>query len=142
MGFGVYWLVPVCCVPIITGLTLDYDTFLIARIYELRGQGYSSRFSILKGLKVSGSSITYAGLIMAVTFSALLFTPEFVLNQFGAVLVLSSLLDTLLVRGFLVPSLLFIGGDKLLWWPNRMPPVLKNDAEAELEEDGYAILST
>ena len=58
---------------------------------------------------------------MAVTFSALLFTPEFVLNQFGAVLVLSSLLDTLLVRGFLVPSLLFVGGDKLLWWPNRMP---------------------
>ncbi len=32
MGFGIYWLVPVCCVPIITGLTLDYDTFLIARI--------------------------------------------------------------------------------------------------------------
>ena len=84
MGFGVYWLVPVCCVPIITGLTLDYDTFLIARIYELRGQAIVQDFPA-ESLKVSGSSITYAGLIMAVTFSTLLFTPEFVLNQFRAV---------------------------------------------------------
>ena len=30
-------------------------------------EGYSSRNAILKGLKVSGSSITYAGLIMATT---------------------------------------------------------------------------
>ena len=127
IGFGIYWLVPVCCVPIVTGLTLDYDTFLISRIYEFRIEGYSSRNAILKGLKVSGSSITYAGLIMATAFSALIFTPEYVLNEFGAVLVLSSLLDTVVVRGFLVPSLMFIGGDEWLWWPNKMPEVTKED---------------
>ena len=127
IGFGIYWLVPVCCVPIVTGLTLDYDTFLISRIYEFRIEGYSSRNAILKGLKVSGSSITYAGLIMATAFSALIFTPEYVLNEFGAVLVLSSLLDTVVVHGFLVPSLMFIGGDEWLWWPNKMPEVTKED---------------
>ena len=60
---------------------------------------------------------------------ALTFTPEYVLNEFGTILVLSSILDTIIVRGFLVPSLMFIGGDKWLWWPNTMPNVVKEEKE-------------
>ena len=31
------------------GLTMDYDMFLITKIYELRREGYSTKFAILSG---------------------------------------------------------------------------------------------
>lgn len=120
-GVGIYWMIPVCCVPLIIGLTLDYDTFLVARIFEFRHLGYNSEAAILKGLEQSGPSITYAGIIMAAAFSALILSNEFVLNQFGTVLVVSSLVDTFFVRALFVPALMFLGGDQYIWWPGKPP---------------------
>ena len=131
LGTGIYWMIPVCCIPLIIGLTLDYDTFLVSRIFEFRHQGYTSEAAILKGLEESGPSITYAGIIMAVAFSALILSNEYVLNQFGTVLVVSSLVDTFFVRALFVPALMFLGGDKFIWWPGK-PPV----PHITISEDG------
>ena len=49
-GFdGLYWLIIIIGAPIMIGLTMDYDMFLITKIFELRQDGYSTRFAILSG---------------------------------------------------------------------------------------------
>jgi predicted RND superfamily exporter protein len=142
-GTGIYWMIPVCCIPLIIGLTLDYDTFLVSRIFEFRHQGYTSEAAILKGLEESGPSITYAGIIMAVAFSALILSNEYVLNQFGTVLVVSSLVDTFFVRALFVPALMFLGGDKFIWWPGKPPvPHITMSEDGELfdeEKEGNSL---
>ena len=45
-------LIIIIAAPIMIGLTMDYDMFLITKIYELRQKGYSTRFAILSGSSV------------------------------------------------------------------------------------------
>ena len=121
-----------------SGIGLDYDIFLISRIQEYRAKGYTETSSIVKGLVKTGSIITAAGMIMAIAFSGLLFTTSGVLYQMAFLLVLAVLLDTLVVRLFLVPAIMQIFADlgmgnffpaSYLWsWPPplHMYPVPEN----------------
>ncbi|GAB5036761.1 Hypothetical protein NocV09_04800190 [Nannochloropsis oceanica] len=69
---------------------------------------------------------------MAVAFSGLLFSSELILNQTAFLLVLSVLLDTFVVRTFLVPILMTWSGAKT-WWPRGNLPAPTKD----LGEDGW-----
>lgn len=62
--------------PVVVGLGLDYDTFLLTRIMEYRMSGLSDRQSVLKGTVKTGGIITAAGIIMAIAFSGLLFSDQ------------------------------------------------------------------
>ena len=65
---GICWLVPVITFPVLVGLGLDYDVFLLTRVYELRLGGSTTTKAITTGLVRSGNVITAAGLIMAIAF--------------------------------------------------------------------------
>ena len=39
---GVYWLIPIATAPLVVGLTIDYDVFLISRVHETRLKGRST----------------------------------------------------------------------------------------------------
>ena len=103
-------------------LGLDYDVFLLTRIYEERTNGMGDRASIVRGLVHSGNIITAAGCIMAIAFTGLLINATPALNQLAAALVASVLLDTFVVRTLLLPSVMGLLGS-WNWWPRRMPPV-------------------
>ena len=140
---GVYWFVGLCSIPLVVGLTIDYDVFLISRIYEFRHQGFTTRASILRGMAKQSTTITTAGIIMTIAFSSLMLADVTVLNQFGFVLVTASLADTFIVRTLLVPALLGFFPETN-WWPGKVPPPLKNnlvdsagfESEGEDEEGG------
>ena len=78
------------------GAGLD-DVFLISRVYETRLDGYTTEASILRAIGMQSTTITTAGVIMAIAFSSLLLSDTYVLNQFGFVLVAASLVDTFIV---------------------------------------------
>jgi len=118
---GLYWIVPISCSTLMIGLSLDYDVFLISEIYELRVAGYTTEAAILRAMGTESSTITTAGLIMTIAFSSMLLSSTDVLNQWGLLLVSTSLIDTFLVRTLLVPSLMFYAVE-WNWWPGRMPP--------------------
>eukprot|EP00042_Codosiga_hollandica_P039413 m.330212 g.330212 ORF g.330212 m.330212 type:complete len:811 (-) comp55607_c1_seq3:155-2587(-) len=119
---GVCWIPPVLNFSILVGLGLDYDIFLLGRIFEYRLQGRSEKDSIIHGLVKTGPIITAAGAIMAIAFLGLLFTGEAVLNQISFYLVFAVLLDTLCIRTMLVPSCMSLLG-ATNWWPRKMPAV-------------------
>jgi len=111
---------PIMAFTVIVGLSLDYDVFLITRIYEYRiYKKYHHKSSILLGLQGTGRIITAAGLIMFIAFGGLLASECLLLNQYAFLLMASVLLDTFVVRTVLVPTLLSFSGSVWSWWPNR-----------------------
>jgi len=91
------WSAPVLSFPIMVGLGLDYDIFLLGRVLEYRLLGFSEKASVAAGVEHSGPLITAAGVIMAIAFGALLFSSSASLNQLAFLLTISVLVDTFLV---------------------------------------------
>jgi RND superfamily putative drug exporter len=100
----------------LVGLGVDYNVFLISRIREERARGLATREAVMAGLERTGGVITSAGLILAGTFSALMALKFEAVFQFGFVISVGLLVDTFLVRAFLVPSIAVMLGERN-WWP-------------------------
>ena len=128
---GICWINPVITFAVIVGLGLDYDVFLLTRVYELRMGGASNTRAITQGLVRSGNIITAAGAIMAIAFCGLLMNSTPTLNQMATVLVVSVLLDTFVVRTLLLPAIMTLLGS-LNWWPRRMPQPTSAEVPAPL----------
>lgn len=101
----------------LVALGIDYNIFLMTRVREetLR---LGVRAGTIKGLVVTGAVITSAGIVLAATFAALSVIPILFLAQIAFVVAFGVLLDTILVRSLLVPSLTLELG-KAMWWPSR-----------------------
>ena len=100
----------------LVGFGVDYNVFLMGRIQEERRGGLATRPAVLTGLARTGGVITSAGLILAGTFSALMALTFEALFQFGFVIAVGLLVDTLFVRALLVPSIAYLL-DERNWWP-------------------------
>jgi RND superfamily putative drug exporter len=68
---------------------------------------------------VTGGVITSAGVVLAATFAALSVLPLVALAEMSFAVAFGVLLDTLVVRSLLVPSLSVEIG-RVLWWPGRL----------------------
>ncbi|MFD7797396.1 MMPL family transporter [Streptomyces sp. NPDC059759] len=111
-------------------LGVDYNIFLIHRIRQesLRA---GPRRGTLEGLRVTGNVISSAGVVLATTFAALTVMPLRYLVQIGIIVAVGVLLDTLLVRPFLLPALLLDAGPRL-WWPTTL--AADNHHQSDLNE--------
>jgi uncharacterized membrane protein YdfJ with MMPL/SSD domain len=117
------WLVPIVSFPILVGISLDYDIFLITRIMELRLKGHSNLEAVRLGVCHTGHIITTAGIIMAIAFSGLLFSSLDCANELSSYMVIAVLFDTFVIRTALVPAIMSICGD-WNWWPRPLPAFL------------------
>eukprot|EP01063_Lacrimia_lanifica_P039668 TRINITY_DN876_c0_g1_i1.p1 TRINITY_DN876_c0_g1~~TRINITY_DN876_c0_g1_i1.p1 ORF type:complete len:935 (+),score=236.17 TRINITY_DN876_c0_g1_i1:42-2846(+) len=123
---GLAYMVPAVILPVCIALGLDYDIFLITRIIEYRQVGMSDGDAVVMGVAKTGSTISGAGLIMAIAFGGLMASKETQMNQFGFLLMTSVLLDTFLIRTIVVPAMMFLFA-RANWWPRSMPPVEEED---------------
>ncbi|MDA0185641.1 MMPL family transporter [Solirubrobacter phytolaccae] len=97
----------------LVALGVDYNVFLLTRIKEAR-KTRSHEDAVIYGLERTGGVITSAGLILAGTFSVLLATQLESLFQVGFTVALGLLVDTFLIRIFLVPSIALLLRSKAL----------------------------
>jgi RND superfamily putative drug exporter len=97
---------------------VDYNIFLMTRVRE-ESQRLGTRRGIIRGLTVTGGVITSAGIVLAATFSVLGSLPLVFLAELGFAVAFGVLLDTLVVRTFLVPALMYDVG-RPIWWPSRL----------------------
>jgi RND superfamily putative drug exporter len=100
----------------LVALGVDYNIFLMTRVRE-ESLKLGTHSGILRGLSVTGSVITYAGVVLASTFAALGVIPILFLLEIAFIVAFGVLLDTLIVRTLLVPALSYDLG-KYIWWPN------------------------
>jgi RND superfamily putative drug exporter len=110
--------VPLFGFVFLVALGIDYNIFLMTRVRE-ESLGIGTRPGILKGLAVTGSVITSAGVVLAATFAALGVIPLLFLVQLAFIVSFGVILDTVLVRSLLVPALAYDIGPKI-WWPSKL----------------------
>jgi putative drug exporter of the RND superfamily len=119
-GFGVdaiQGFIPLYAFVFIVALGEDYNIFMISSIWK-KSKHMPLSQAVKHGVAESGSVITSAGLILAATFTVLTTMPIQVLVHFGAITAIGVLLDTFIVRPFLVPAITVLLG-KWAFWPSK-----------------------
>eukprot|EP00040_Diaphanoeca_grandis_P013426 m.67862 g.67862 ORF g.67862 m.67862 type:complete len:837 (-) comp23881_c0_seq1:68-2578(-) len=117
---SISWIIPPTVFPLVVGIALDYDIFLLGRVVEWRERGVTTTEAIVNGVASTGNIITAAGVIQSLAFFGLLLSNEPMLNQLSFYLFFAVLFDTFIIRTLVVPSLMFWLGD-VNWWPRKMP---------------------
>jgi len=102
----------------LVALGVDYNIFLVTRARE-EAVEHGTRVGMIRALSSTGGVITSAGVLLAAVFAVLGVLPLITLTQIGIIVCIGVLLDTLLVRTVIVPSLAFMLGEKF-WWPGRV----------------------
>jgi RND superfamily putative drug exporter len=97
------WRVPFFLFTILVAVGEDYNILLISRALEERKK-HGGVEGMRRALAHTGGTITSCGLIMAGTFATLMLAGLNTLVQVGFALAFGVLLDTFLVRPFLVPA--------------------------------------
>jgi RND superfamily putative drug exporter len=114
---------PIYIFLFVVALGIDYNIFLMDRArQETTKRGTSE--GMLHALRVTGGVITAAGLVLAGTFAALAQIPTVMLTEVGIAVSLGVLVDSFLVRTFLVPAVVLMIGRRV-WWPSRLSRLKK-----------------
>ncbi|OIN80114.1 MMPL family transporter [Mycobacterium malmoense] len=119
LGIQLYWVVLALAVILLLAVGSDYNLLLISRFKEEIHAGLKT--GIIRAMAGSGSVVTSAGLVFAVTMCAFVFSGFQVLGQIGTTIGLGLLFDTLIVRSFMTPSVATLLG-RWFWWPQRVRP--------------------
>ncbi|WP_090716296.1 MMPL family transporter [Paenibacillus typhae] len=109
--------IPLYSFVFLVALGEDYNIFMISNIWKKR-KVMPLKQAIAEGVNETGSVITSAGLILAGTFAVLASLPIQVLVQFGIITAIGVLLDTFIVRPFLVPAITMLCG-RWAFWPGK-----------------------
>jgi RND superfamily putative drug exporter len=97
------WRVPFFLFTILVAVGEDYNILLIMRALRERKR-HGAAEGVRRALARTGGTITSCGLIMAGTFATLMLAGLGTLVQIGFALAFGVLLDTFVVRPFLVPA--------------------------------------
>ena len=101
------WRVPFFLFTILAAVGEDYNILLVSRILQERRRRGAVE-GIRYGLSRTGATITACGVIMAGTFATLMLGGLNTLIQIGFALAFGVILDTFIVRPFLVPAFLMM----------------------------------
>ncbi|WP_327367344.1 MMPL family transporter [Streptomyces sp. NBC_01217] len=125
---------PLLSFVFLVALGVDYGIFLMHRVREEALSGAAPTAAALTALRTTGGVIASAGLVLAATFGVLLNMPMVSLVQMGFVIAVGVLLDTFLVRTYLVTSA-SVALQRRIWWPgalSRIPTASEGPREPEL----------
>ncbi len=113
-GIHVHWLVMLMSVIILLAVGADYNLLLVSRFKEEIHAGLKT--GIIRSMAGTGGVVTSAGLVFAATMAAMLGSQLVVLAQMGSTIAIGLLVDTLIVRSLLMPSIATLLG-RWFWWP-------------------------
>jgi putative drug exporter of the RND superfamily len=117
-------LVPILMFAVLFGLSMDYEVFLVSRIYEEWHRRGDNTEAVKHGLAVTGRTITAAAAIMVLVFGAFVLGGDRVIKLFGIGLASAVLLDAVIVRSIIVPALMMLLGERNWKLPRVLDRVL------------------
>lgn len=110
--------VPLFLFVLLFGLSMDYQVFVVSRIKEAMEHGMTAREAVLDGIARSAKVVTSAALVMVTIFAAFVFLHLTEMKQMGFCLAVAVLLDAVIIRMMILPSMLLLLGDRA-WRPLR-----------------------
>ncbi|MFC9126785.1 MMPL family transporter [Streptomyces sp. NPDC057099] len=114
----------------LVALGVDYGIFLMHRMREESVRGVEPEVAALTALRTTGGVIASAGVVLAATFAVLTTLPMVGLVELGFVIAVGVLLDTFLVRTYLVTTASVLLRRRV-WWPGKLSRAPEPVVEAE-----------
>ncbi|MFE6902198.1 MMPL family transporter [Streptomyces sp. NPDC057717] len=118
---------PVIMVSVLFGLSMDYQVFLVSRMYEEWLETGDNRRAVRVGLAETSRVINSAAVIMISVFLAFVLSGDRVIAMFGIALAAAVALDAFVLRTLLVPALMHMLGGANWWLPKwldrRLPRI-------------------
>jgi RND superfamily putative drug exporter len=111
---------PVIMVSVLFGLSIDYQVFLVSRMYEEWLETGDNRRAVRVGLAETSRVINSAAVIMISVFLAFVLSGDRVIAMFGIALAAAVALDAFVLRTLLVPALMHLLGGANWWLPGRL----------------------
>ncbi|MFI0719763.1 MMPL family transporter [Streptomyces sp. NPDC021224] len=122
LGFhGIDPGLPLLSFVFLVALGVDYGIFLMHRMREEARAGADPKEAAVAALDTTGGVIASAGIVLAATFTVLASLPLVMMVEMGLVIALGVLLDTFVVRPYLVPAATTLLGNRV-WYPSPTPP--------------------
>jgi RND superfamily putative drug exporter len=106
---------------VIFGLTLVYETILLARTRERFMQTGSPKAALAQGLRRTAAVATGAGAVMLAAVVPFAAADMTAVRQFGVGIAVAVVLDVLIVRPVLLPAAVGVLGRRA-WWPSSPRP--------------------
>ncbi|GAA1358277.1 MMPL family transporter [Streptomyces beijiangensis] len=110
--------VPLFLFVILFGLSMDYQVFVVSRIKEAMDNGMTAREAVVDGISRSAKVVTSAAMVMVTVFAAFVFLHLTEMKQMGFCLAVAVLLDAVVIRMVILPSVLLLLGERA-WRPLR-----------------------
>ncbi|MFI8103695.1 MMPL family transporter [Streptomyces sp. NPDC086023] len=118
---------PVIMVSVLFGLSMDYQVFLVSRMYEEWLETGDNRRAVRVGLAETSRVINSAAVIMISVFLAFVLSGDRLIAMFGIALAAAVALDAFVLRTLLVPALMHMLGGANWWLPawldRRLPKI-------------------
>jgi len=114
LGLGVQWIVLPLSIVILLAVGSDYNLLVVSRLKEEIHAGLN--IGIIRGMGATGHVVTNAGLVFAFTMMSMIVSDLRVVGQLGMTIGIGLLVDTLIVRSFMTPSIAAALG-RWFWWP-------------------------
>jgi putative drug exporter of the RND superfamily len=124
------YFVPFAAGVLLVSLGSDYNVFVVGRIWE-EARALPARDAVAVAAPRASGAITTAGVALAASFGLLAVIPLEQFRQLAIIMAVGVMLDSIIVRSFLVPALVALTG-RLGMWPGhqrvrvaaRRPPEL------------------
>jgi RND superfamily putative drug exporter len=130
--------VPIVVFAFLFGLSMDYEVFVLARIREEYDRTASTNEVVVRALARTGRLVTCAALIIAVSLLSLSVNPDIIVRLIATGLAAGILLDVIVVRTLLVPSLVALMGKWNWWMPAGLARALRITPSAAAPHPGGA----
>ena len=111
---------PILVAAIAFGLSTDYAVFLLTRIAEARASGASDNEAVAIGLQRTGRIVTQAAFLFCVAVGAFVTSKVLFIKEVGLGMITAVIVDSTIVRGLLVPSLMAMLGARNWWAPKPL----------------------
>ncbi|TLZ73431.1 MAG: MMPL family transporter, partial [Methanobacteriota archaeon] len=131
-GIDVIFILPLALFVMAMGLGMDYDIFIITRVREEVARGAADPDAITEATTRTGGIISACGIVMAGAFFTLMLNPSPFLQEIGFALAFVILLDSMVVRIYLVPAIMVLAGKYNWWAPGGLQRVRREEKAPEI----------
>jgi RND superfamily putative drug exporter len=108
------YFVPFAAGVLLVSLGSDYNVFVVGRIWE-QARSRPARDAVAIAAPQASRAITTAGVALAASFALLAVIPLEQFRQLAIIMAVGVMLDTVIVRSFLVPALVALTGRVGMW---------------------------
>ena len=132
-GLDMIFVMPLIVFVLAMGLGMDYDIFIITRIREEVTKGRSDKKAITISISRTGGIISACGIVMAGAFLTLMLSPLPLLQEMGFGLAFVVLIDSMVVRIYVVPAIMVLAG-KYNWWAPKFLQRIRTPANVKRDQ--------